>query len=196
MGSCGPDHGFSPRTRRKKPNRKLWIRASLTESKGFSVTRRQHHNRIRTGRVGAGHECTAAHAGASRKAGKTKRTSDPDASGPDSSVSDPSGFETPPLDVKTAASENAVWVHLRGEADLGNHQQLRSELSGVELDGADAVHLVLDDLTFCDLCAFRHLVAFAAQVRAAGRRLSAHGACPSIQKIARLLNVSHELHFV
>ncbi len=105
-------------------------------------------------------------------------------------------FETPPLDIETTASENTLWVHLRGEADLGNHEQLHAELTHVELDGADAVHLVLDDLTFCDLCALRHLVAFAAQVRAAGRKLSAHGACPTIQKVARLLNVAHELHFV
>lgn len=89
-----------------------------------------------------------------------------------------------------------MWVRLRGEADLGNHEQLHFGLTQVQLDGAKAVHLELTELTFCDLCALRHLVAFAAKVREAGRELFSHGACPTIKKIARLLNVAHELHFV
>jgi anti-anti-sigma factor len=100
------------------------------------------------------------------------------------------------LQIETTARQNEVWVHLRGEADLGNHERLGSGLSQVELDGADAVHLMLTDLTFCDLSAFRHLVAFAARVRGAGRELFAHEACPTIKKVAGLLNVSKELHFV
>jgi anti-anti-sigma factor len=108
----------------------------------------------------------------------------------------PVEFDPPPLDIETTTSKNALWVHLRGEADLGNHERLHAGLSHVRLEGAKAVHLVLTDLTFCDLCAFRHLVAFATRVQAAGRELTAHGACPSLKKIAVLLNVSHHLHFV
>jgi anti-anti-sigma factor len=108
----------------------------------------------------------------------------------------PHPFAAPPLDIETAADENTVWVHLRGEADLGNHEKLHAALARVQLEGAQAVHLVLTELTFCDLCAFRHLVAFAGRVRAAGRELSAHGACPTVKKVAGLLNVARDLHFV
>jgi anti-anti-sigma factor len=103
---------------------------------------------------------------------------------------------TPPLHIETTTRENALWVHLRGEADLGNHERLHSGLTKLKLDGAEAVHLVLTDFTFCDVPAFRHLVDFAGRVRAAGRELSAHDASPTIQKVARLLNVANELHFV
>jgi len=105
-------------------------------------------------------------------------------------------FEPPPLGIETTARENALWVELRGEADLGNHEQLLAGLTRVRLDGADAVHLVLTELTFCDLSAHRHIIAFATRVRAAGRELSAHGASPTIKKLAGLLNVAGVLHFV
>jgi anti-anti-sigma factor len=108
----------------------------------------------------------------------------------------PLDFLAQPLRVETTARENALWVHLRGEADLANHEELESALTRVEVDRADAVHLVLTELTFCDLCAFRHLVAFAHRVRETGRELSAHGACPTIKKVAGLLDVAHVLRFV
>lgn len=136
---------------------------------------RPHHNRIRSPWVGNGQSCTSSRAGHPQAANL---------------------FEAPPLDVETTARENALWVEVRGEADLGNHEQLLAGLTRVKLDGADAVHLVLTELTFCDLCAYRHIISFATRVRAAGRELSAHGASPTIKKIAGLLNVAGVLHFV
>jgi len=139
------------------------------------VTHRPHHNRIRSNRAETVRGCTSSRPGAPQAANL---------------------FEAPPLGIQTMARENALWVELRGEADLGNHEQLLAGLARVKLDGADAVHLVLTELTFCDLCAYRHIIAFATRVRAAGRELSAHGASPTIKKIARLLNVTGMLHFV
>lgn len=136
---------------------------------------RPHHNRIRSPWVGNGQSCTSSRAGHPQAANL---------------------FEAPSLDVETIARENALWVEVRGEADLGNHEQLLAGLTRVKLDGADAVHLVLTELTFCDLCAYRHIISFATRVRAAGRELSAHGASPTIKKIAGLLNVAGVLHFV
>lgn len=136
---------------------------------------RPHHNRIRSPWVGNGQSCTSSRAGHPQAANL---------------------FEAPSLDVETTARENALWVEVRGEADLGNHEQLLAGLTRVKLDGADAVHLVLTELTFCDLCAYRHIISFATRVRAAGRELSAHGASPTIKKIAGLLNVAGVLHFV
>lgn len=149
------------------------------------MTRRQDHNRNRNHLGGLGHSCSDVHP-------STGRTTEKDGSvAPQADL-----FEVPALAIETTAREDGLWVHLRGEADLGNHELLRSWLTRVELAGAGAVHLGLSDLTFCDLSAFRHLVAFAVRVRDTGRDLSAHGACPTIRKVARLLNVSQELHFV
>lgn len=136
---------------------------------------RPHHNRIRSTWVGSGQSCSSSRA-----------------DHPLAAIL----FEAPPLGVETTARENALWVEVRGEADLGNHEQLLAGLTRVKLDGADAVHLVLTELTFCDLCAYRHIISFATRVRAAGRELSAHGASPTIKKIAGLLNVAGVLHFV
>lgn len=145
------------------------------------MTSRPEHNRNRT-RTGPHSHTRAPGHGASHA---TSRAHEPTLC-----------FEAPPLDITTTATDKAVWVHLRGEADLANHEQLRTTLTNVKLDGAAAVHLVLNDLTFCDLSAFRHLVAFAKRVRNAGRDLTAHGACPTIKKVAGLLDVAQDLHFV
>lgn len=102
----------------------------------------------------------------------------------------------PDLAVETEVGPDGLWVRLRGEADLANHETLRSELGRIRLEGAHAVHLVLVELTFCDLYAFRHLVAFAEQVTAAGAEISAHGACPTLKKMARVMQVVQDLHFV
>ena len=149
------------------------------------MTRRQDHNRNRNHLGDLGHSCSDAHPNTGRTVGKEGTVA------PSADL-----FEAPALAIETTSRDDGLWVHLRGEADLGNHEMLRSGLTGVELAGAGAVHLGLSDLTFCDLSAFRHLVAFAIRVRDTGRDLSAHGACPTIRKVARLLNVSQELNFV
>lgn len=183
--------------RRNKP-RRPWVSRVATNQRDHSVTRRPPHNRIRTGWGQASRQRTAPEGGTSRAGNNARKSADPDPSRPANSAAhySLSGCVTPPLDIETIARQNALWIHLRGEADLGNHERLHSGLTQVELDGARAVHLVLTDFTFCDVPAFRHLVDFAGRVRAAGRELSAHGACPTIRKVARLLNVDDELHFV
>ncbi|HSE10634.1 MAG TPA: hypothetical protein VLB29_18365 [Nocardioidaceae bacterium] len=73
---------------------------------------------------------------------------------------------------------------------------LHTALARVELDHAEACHLVLTDFTFCDVCAFRHLLSFAERVRSAGRRFDAHDAGPPIRKLAGLLSATSKLNFV
>ena len=75
---------------------------------------RPHHNRIRSPWVGNGQSCTSSRAGHPQAANL---------------------FEAPSLGVETTARENALWVELRGEADLGNHEQLLAGLTRVRLDG-------------------------------------------------------------
>ncbi|MGZ4493859.1 MAG: STAS domain-containing protein [Nocardioides sp.] len=96
----------------------------------------------------------------------------------------------PELHVTTLVAENELLVVLRGEADLTNHLDLRSSLAEVELTGADAVHLELSGLAFCDLEAFRQLLAFAIHVRSTGRQVCVHGASSTIKKVAHFLQAS------
>lgn len=170
-------------------------RASTSGSKDYSVTRHSDDNRTRSVRGAVGPPYTAGQAGGTGRASGSRRPTTGRASERGLTLP-PEAFATPALDVETTTSQNALWIHVRGEADLGNHEVLHARLGQVRLDQAKAVHLVLSELTFIDVCAFRHLVAFATRVRSAGRELSAHGACPTLKKIARLLNVSQELHFV
>ena len=162
------------------------------------MTRRPDHSRNGTRWGTTGHHTTGSQAGGGRPTSSRNRSDDLAAStaqnGPVHEA--PGPFELPLLDVETIARNNALWVHLRGEADIGNHLLLHTGLTQVRLHGAEAVHLVLTELTFCDVYAFRHLVAFARRVRAGNQELSAHGACPTIKKIARLLDVAHDFHFV
>lgn len=161
------------------------------------MDRRPDHDRNRTPREGIQGRRRPLQAGGSHDRSTTGRWTGPAATSGIGPGAEPlQALEAPPLDVVTTTRENALWVHLAGEADLGNHEVLKARLDRLELDGTRAVHLVLSELTFCDLSAFRHLIAFAGRVNAAGRELSAHGACPTLKKIARLLNVGQELHFV
>lgn len=146
------------------------------------------------------HGCTVGQPDGSRPTGGIR--SAPCSAGQEvtGAVVDPRSFAATPrpeeLSIGTITRDNGLWVHLRGEADLGNQDILRAGLARVEIYGPHEVHLVLAKLTFCDLCAFRDLLAFAARVRAAGRGLSVHGACPMLRKIAGLLDVTQQLDFV
>ena len=44
---------------------------------------------------------------------------------------------------------DAVWIQIRGELDLATCDDLQTVLE-VVVDRADGVHLMLDQLTFCD----------------------------------------------
>ena len=164
------------------------------------MTGHDHHLRGRELWRPAPHGCTVGRPDGPRPTGGIR--SAPCSPGQDPAVNavapSPCAATPPPgeLSIDTITRNHGLWVQLRGEADLGNQDTLRATLAEVEIDGIHEVHLVLAKLTFCDLCAFRDLLAFAARVRAAGRELSVHGACPMLRKIARLLDVTQQLHFV
>lgn len=100
------------------------------------------------------------------------------------------------LEVRTSAEGDDLWVFLRGEADLGNHELLQVALARIRVDGVAQVHLVLAELAFCDLYAFRDIVAFAGRVRAARIGFVAHGARPMLRTMATVVDVTRRLRFV
>ena len=102
---------------------------------------------------------------------------------------------SPELDIAAIVSENEMIVVLRGEADFTNHHQLRSGLANVDMNGTGAVHIELSRLAFCDLSAFREIVAFAGQANTAGRQVVMHGASSTLRKVARVLDGVDAIRF-
>ncbi len=99
----------------------------------------------------------------------------------------------PAFEIVTTRSGNQICVDIRGELDLGTHEQLRIALSQAELRAADRVHLLLSGLQFCDLGGVELLVAFAEEVRHEGGSVATYGASPMIRKLARLIKVEDTL---
>lgn len=105
-------------------------------------------------------------------------------------------YELPELDVTTlTAFDDELIVVLTGEADLTNHESLRASLAEVDPTRVRTTHLELSGLEFCDLAAFRQLLAFAGRVRAADRRVFVYGANPTLRKVAGFLGAGDVVDF-
>ena len=95
--------------------------------------------------------------------------------------------DTAPLTVTATSSQGVVWIVVRGEVDLANHQQLRTTLAALELGRASLVYLDLRLLRFCDSKGCGILVRFQKQATAAGHDVRLHRARPIVRKIMSLL---------
>ncbi len=100
-----------------------------------------------------------------------------------------------PLQIEATTSDHAIWITVRGEADIANHEQLQAALAAIDFDGTREVHLRLSDLTFCDVQALGHLVNFGSEVRRTGRDLAVHDANRLVQKVTRLIGADDVLRF-
>jgi anti-anti-sigma factor len=75
---------------------------------------------------------------------------------------------TLPLRVAVTTTAAAVWVHILGEVDLSNRDDLRTALSAVDYQSAQGVHIDLRRLTFCDSAGCLVMLEFERSARAAG----------------------------
>ena len=96
------------------------------------------------------------------------------------------------VDTQSAAAEakdtsEALWISLRGEADVTNLHQLQAALSRIELDGVGVVRIRLSELIFCDTQAFRQLFAFAQEVQHNGHVVFVHDASDVVRQLVILL---------
>ncbi|HEX6517599.1 MAG TPA: STAS domain-containing protein [Nocardioidaceae bacterium] len=91
------------------------------------------------------------------------------------------------MEVRATATERVLWVTVRGEADLSNHDQLVAALGAIAFDGVDEVYVDLGDLLFCDVRSIAALVAFARRARNGGRVTRFDGASGVIRRAVRLL---------
>jgi anti-sigma B factor antagonist len=92
-----------------------------------------------------------------------------------------------PLVVDVSRTPTGVWLEVGGEIDLLNSNQLREQLSAVEFDGAEVIHLDLHRLTFCDSEGTRVLLRFLRRAHLDGHRATIRGATPLLHKVLVLL---------
>ena len=92
-----------------------------------------------------------------------------------------------PLSVAVTTNAGAVWIQIRGELDLATCDDLQTALKAVDFDGADGVHLMLDQLTFCDVAGARILLQFERKARLSGRKTTINGTDPMVRKILTML---------
>jgi anti-anti-sigma factor len=96
------------------------------------------------------------------------------------------------LQVAVTFGAEEMWIHLQGEVDLSNREQLRKALDAADLDDTAVLHVDLHRLTFCDTGGCRLLVAFGRRARRAGRTVQVHGATPTIGKVMQLLGADED----
>jgi anti-anti-sigma factor len=95
--------------------------------------------------------------------------------------------EMDPISVAVFTNAGAVWIQIRGELDVATCDDLQTALQAVDFDSADGVHLMLDQLTFCDTGGARILLLFEREARLSGRKTTINGANPMVRKILTML---------
>ena len=99
-----------------------------------------------------------------------------------------------PVLVGVSRTPTGLWLEISGEVDLLNSDELREQLSAVELGRAEAIHLDLHALTFCDSEGTRVLLRFLRRAQLHGHPATIHGALPLVRKVLVLLG-DEELTF-
>ena len=94
---------------------------------------------------------------------------------------------TLPLRFVVSRTSTAVRLEIGGEVDLRNSHDLETALTAVDVGGAEAVHLDLHELTFCDTAGARILLLFLRSLRASGHEVTIQGASPLLRKLLTLL---------
>ena len=97
------------------------------------------------------------------------------------------------LDIETAVNGPAVWISIRGEADISTLERLEAALDDIELNGAKSVRLDVTELAFADAATIRRLTIFAIRAKETGHDVETCGAGPTFRMVARLLGVRDHL---
>jgi anti-anti-sigma factor len=93
----------------------------------------------------------------------------------------------PALKINVTATATAVRIEICGEVDLSNRDSLKAALAATDLDAADAVHLDLRQLTFCDSAGCWVLLRFEREARLAGHPTNIYGATRTVQRVLTIL---------
>ncbi len=92
-----------------------------------------------------------------------------------------------PVEVAVEQRPALVVVHVRGEVDIATHDRLAELLAAVDLSGATAVDLGLDELDFCDSYGVRQLLSFCQDARTAGCTVTLTDARPQLARLIALI---------
>jgi len=117
----------------------------------------------------------------------TDLRTEPTREGPRVILDDTERHLSAPLNIRVTATTCAVWIAVRGELDLSNHDQLAQVLAGLSLAGISQVHLQLSNLSFCDVAGMRHLLTFIRRADSRGRQVAAYGASRSLRRLCHLM---------
>jgi anti-anti-sigma factor len=93
----------------------------------------------------------------------------------------------PTLKINVTATGTAVRIEICGEVDLSNRDSLKAALAATHFDAADAVHLDLRQLTFCDSAGCWVLLRFEREARLAGHPTNIYGASRTVQRVLTIL---------
>ncbi len=95
-----------------------------------------------------------------------------------------------PVEVAVELRPPHLLVHVRGEVDIATHEGLADHLAAVDLSGAAAVDLCLDELDFCDSHGVRQLLAFTRDARSAGCTVTLTDVRPQLARLIALLDAA------
>ena len=93
-----------------------------------------------------------------------------------------------PLHVEHAVIEHEVHVWVYGELDIATHDELRTGLSGIDLDNAVAVTVHLAGLSFCDAHGGRLLQLYVQQANDRGILTSLEDPTPAVRRVFDLID--------
>ncbi len=99
------------------------------------------------------------------------------------------------LAMRSERERDVHTVHLAGELDLANGQDVEDELLRVEATDVPSIVIDLSELTFIDSTGIRLLVTADARARKDSERLSILRGPPSVQRVFELCGVAAILPF-
>ncbi len=97
------------------------------------------------------------------------------------------------LGIDTAVNGSAVWISIRGEADISTLERLDDALEHTGLNGARSIHLDLSELDFADAATIRRLTVFAIRAKQTGHDIHTCGVSPTFRMAALVLGVRDQL---
>ena len=100
------------------------------------------------------------------------------------------------MDIKVSNRDDASWVSLNGEFDLGAAADVEQRLAHVEHHNPETIVLDLRGLTFIDSTGLRTILGADARARVEGRKLRVVPGPPTVHRVFRIALLDQRLDFI